>query len=101
MTSVMKPTKAVTSASVPGMNRLEKLSRAAVIESAPSATAFEMALICCTPCETPMAKTRKGTRMASGSRPKPSKVRVPNCQTTDTIEQKIGRRVSSTERQYQ
>jgi hypothetical protein len=64
-------------------------------------TSLEMKLTCWTPWDTPMAKTRKGTSIARGSRPKPSRVMVPNCQTTDTSEQNNGRKVSTQERVYQ
>ncbi|MCY1442473.1 hypothetical protein D9M71_588420 [compost metagenome] len=100
-TRVAKPTKAVISARLPGISKPMKLRRAAVTASAPAQTSLEMKLTCCTPWETPMANTRNGTRIASGSRPKPSKVMVPNCHTTDTSEQINGRKVSTQERVYQ
>ena len=40
-----------------------------------------------------MAKTRNGTRMASGSSPKPNSWMVPNCHITDTSEQNNGKNV--------
>ena len=100
-TRVMNDTIAVMRASVPGMSSPEKLSRAASSVLFPWARPRTMKLICWTPCETPMAKTRKGTRTASGSRPYPRIRKVPNCHTREVREQTIGRIVNRTERQYQ
>ena len=67
--SVTKETSAVTSASVPGTSNPVKLERAASSALLPMAISRTMKLICCTPWETPMANTRKGTSTASGSSP--------------------------------
>ncbi|MCY1248479.1 hypothetical protein D9M72_619160 [compost metagenome] len=67
--SVTKLTSAVISASDPGISRPVKLRRAAMAESVPWATSRRIKLICWIPCETPIANTRNGTRMASGSSP--------------------------------
>ena len=68
-TSVAKDTKAVTSASVPGISRPLKLARAAASALLPTEISRTMKLICCTPWLTPMANTRKGTSTPSGSSP--------------------------------
>ncbi|MNQ44749.1 hypothetical protein D3C85_585130 [compost metagenome] len=68
-TNVTKETKAVTSASVPGISKPLKLERAASSTHLPWAISRTMKFICCTPWDTPMANTRKGTNTASGSRP--------------------------------
>ncbi len=72
-TRMPNPTMSVTIAMEPGTSSPLKLRRAAVMLSAPPQTCFEIRLICWTECDTPMANTRKGTRMASGSSPKPSR----------------------------
>ena len=87
--SVTKVTNAVTSASVPGINRPVKLARAAWSVVLPCEISRTMKLICCTPCETPIANTRNGTSTASGSSPKPSRCSVPNCHTSEASEQPI------------
>ena len=99
--NVTKETKAVTSASVPGISRPLKLARAACIAVLPCASSRMMKLICCTPCETPMANTRNGTSTPSGSSPKPSRCNAPNCQTSEVSEHTIGSTVNRTERLYQ
>ena len=53
----------------PGSSSPRKVLRAAVRLSSPAATRAAIRLICWIPWETPIAKTRKGTRIASGSTP--------------------------------
>ena len=45
------------------------------------------------PCETPIAKTKKGTRMANGSSPNPNNFNIPNCHMSEVSEQINGRNV--------
>ena len=97
---VRKPAVSVARATLPGMNRRRKQMRAAAEQSAPSQTWPFSALIICTPWDTPMAKTRNGTRIDSGSMPKPNSTSSPSCQTTATSEQTSGRMVSRLDREY-
>ena len=97
---VRKPAVSVASATLPGMNRRRKQMRAAAEQSSPSHTWPFRALIICTPCETPMAKTRNGTRIDSGSMPNPNSTSNPSCQMTATSEQIRGRIVSRQDREY-
>ena len=96
---VRKPAVSVASATLPGMNSRLKQMRAAEWQSSPAVTWPFRALIICTPWETPMAKTRNGTRIDNGSMPKPNSTSRPNCQTTATREQISGRMVSRQERE--
>ena len=59
-----------------------------------------MPFIFCAPWLTPMAKTRKGTRIEYGSSSKPSAATSPSCQTTATSEQAITSAVERTQRVY-
>ncbi len=99
ITRMPNPTMSVTIAMAPGTRRPLKLLRAAVTLSAPPQICFEIRLICWTECETPMANTRNGTRMASGSSPNPSRWIVANSQTTEVSEQERGRTVRIQERE--
>ncbi|MNG27882.1 hypothetical protein D3C85_1816760 [compost metagenome] len=54
--------------------------------------------IFCAPCDTPMAKIRKGTRIEYGSRAKPRACISPSCQITATTEQPVTSRVLRTQR---
>ena len=95
---VMKPTESETSATEPGSSRRRKLARAASGALAPPITSARTALTICTPWLTPIANTRKGTRMDIGSMPKPSPVTAPSCHTTAIREQARGTAVRRSER---
>ena len=96
--TVMKPTESEASATAPGSSRRRKLARAASGPGAPAATSARTELTICTPWLTPIAKTRKGTRMDIGSTPNPSAVSPPSCQTTATSEHASGGAVRRMER---
>lgn len=99
--SVTNDTSAVTKASVPGISKPVKLERAASSALLPIAISRTMKLICCTPWETPMANTRKGTSTANGSSPYPNRRRLPNCHTSEASEQTSASSVKRSEWQYQ
>ena len=97
---VMKPTESEASATAPGSRRRRTLARAASTPLAPPAASARTELTICTPWLTPIANTRKGTRMDIGSTPNPSPARAPICHTTATREHASGGTVSRTERVY-
>ena len=58
----MKPTRSASSAMMAGISSCRNVCRAASMLPRPATAASFTALIFCTPCDTPMAKIRKGTR---------------------------------------
>ena len=95
MTSkVRKPTVSDRSAIPPGISSARNAAIAACFALLPLTMFFSTALIICTPWLTPIAKTKNGTRIDMGSRPKPSEVNKPICQMTAITEQAIGKIVS-------
>ena len=57
-----------------------------------------MPFIFCAPCDTPMANTRKGTRIEYGSSSKPKAATSPSCHSTATSEQASTSAVLRTQR---
>ncbi len=95
---VRNPIVSVIRATPPGTTRRRKAARAASGASAPRWISEDTPLTIWTPCDTPMAKTRKGTRMDMGSIPNPRSLRMPRSQMTAITEQVRARSVSRCER---
>ena len=95
--STAKPTASASSAVSPARNRRRKVKRAATRRCAPRPMSCMIPFIFCAPWLTPMAKTRKGTRIEYGSSSKPKAAIRPSSQTTATSEQAI---TSAVERRH-
>ena len=98
--STANPTASASSAVSPARNRRLNVKRAATSLCAPRPMSCMMPFIFCAPCDTPIAKTRNGTRIEYGSSSKPNSATSPSCQTTATSEQAMTSAVLRTQRVY-